>query len=182
MGKPFRVAFATFVILEDVVRGVNRPPGGAAVWFETPLRARYAETDKMGVVYHGNFFTWFEVGRTDLCRQCGFSYRDMEIEDDAHMMVTEVAVRYRRPARYDDEILIRTRVAEMAKRTLRFDYQVVNAATGEALAEGATSHVVTSSAGRPRSFPAAQAALVAARLNAMRAAVTLKDAEDDMTT
>jgi len=144
-------------------------------WFETRLRVRYAETDKMGVVYHANFVVWFEVGRTDLCKQCGFSYREMEIEDDAHLMVTDVSVRFRRPARYDDEILVRTRVAEMAKRTLKFEYQVVNAATGEALAEGSTSHVVTSSAGRPRSFPAAQGALVAARLNAMRAAVTLNN-------
>jgi acyl-CoA thioester hydrolase len=151
-------------------------------WFETRLRVRYAETDKMGVVYHANFVVWFEVGRTDLCKQCGFSYRDMEIEDDAHLMVTEIAVRYRRPARYDDEILIRTRVAEFAKRTLEFEYQVVNAATGETLAEGSTSHVVTSAAGRPRSFPSAQAALVTARLNAMQAAVTLNNEEDEQTT
>ena len=59
------------------------------LWFETPLRVRYAETDKMGVVYYGNYFTWFEIGRTDVCRQCGFSYRDMEIEDDAFLMVVE---------------------------------------------------------------------------------------------
>jgi acyl-CoA thioester hydrolase len=148
-------------------------------WFETRLRVRYAETDKMGVVYHANFVVWLEVGRTDLCKQCGFSYRDMEIEEDAHLMVTDVSIRYRRPARYDDEILIRTRVAEMAKRTLKFEYLVLNAVTGDTLAEGATSHVVTSSAGRPRSFPAAQAALVAARLYALRAAVTLNDQEEE---
>jgi acyl-CoA thioester hydrolase len=148
-----------------------------APWFETRLRVRYAETDKMGVVYHANFVVWFEVGRTDLCKQCGFTYRDMEADDDAHMMVTDVSVRYRRPARYDDEILIRTRVAEFARRTLKFEYQVLNADTGESLAEGSTSHVVTTSAGRPRSFPAAQAALVAARLYAMRAAVTLNEEE-----
>jgi acyl-CoA thioester hydrolase len=140
------------------------------VWFETPVRVRYAETDKMGVVYHGNFFTWFEVGRTDLCLQCGFSYRDMEIEDDAHLMVVEAACRYRRPARYEDDVVVRTRLAEFARRTLRFEYEVVRASTGELLAEGATAHVVTGSDGRVRSFPVRQAALVRARLSALGAA------------
>src|SRR4029079_3951690 len=92
-----------------------------APWFETRLRVRYAETDKMGVVYHSNFIVWFEVGRTDLSRQCGFLYRDMELEDDAHLMVVDVRCRYRRPARYDDDILVRTRVADFARRTLRFE-------------------------------------------------------------
>jgi len=142
-------------------------------WFETTLRVRYAETDKMGVVYHSNFIVWFEVGRTDLCRQCGFLYRDMELEDDAHLMVVDVRCRYRRPARYDDDILVRTRVADFARRTLRFEYEIVRASTGELLAEGETKHVVTSAEGRPRAFPARQAGLVLARLKAMAAAGTL---------
>jgi acyl-CoA thioester hydrolase len=146
------------------VRGVNQPHDGAAIWFETPIRVRYAETDKMGVAYHGNFFTWFEVGRTDLCLQCGFSYRDMEIEDDAHLMVVDASCRYRRPARYEDDLVVRTRVADFARRTLAFEYEVVRVATGEVLATGATSHVVTTSEGRVRSFPERQARLVRARL------------------
>ncbi len=129
-------------------------------WFETPIRVRYAETDKMGVVYHTHFVIWFEVARTDLCRQCGFSYRDMEIEDDAHLMVVDVHCRYRRPARYDDELVVRTRVAELGRRTMRFAYEVVRPSTGELLAEGSTKHVVTTSEGRPRTFPERQAALV----------------------
>ena len=137
-----------------------------SLWFETPLRVRYAETDKMGVVYYGNYFTWFEVARTDLCRQCGFSYRDMELEEDAYLMVVDASCRYRRPARYDDELVVRTRIAAFARRTMRFDYQVVDAGSGELLAEGVTSHVVTTSEGKPRSFPSAQAALLAARLYA----------------
>ena len=160
------------------MRGVNRPPSGRHAWFETALRVRYAETDKMGVVYHGNFFTWFEVGRTDLCRQCGFSYRDMEVEDDAHLMVVEAACRYLRPARYEDDVVVRTRVAGFARRTLRFEYEVVRAAPGELLAEGATAHVVTTAAGRVRSFPERQAALVQARLLGDDAAVRLDAIED----
>lgn len=142
-------------------------------WFETSIRVRYAETDKMGVVYHSNFVVWFEVGRADLCRQCGFSYRDMEIEDDAHMMVVDVHVRYRRPARYDDELVVRTKITHFARRTLRFAYEVHRPATDELLAEGSTRHVVTTSEGRPRTFPERQAALVRARLLAFSAAGTL---------
>ena len=157
----------------------ERDDGGSErLWFETPVRVRYAETDKMGVVYHANFIVWFEVGRTDLCRQCGFSYRDMEIEDDAHLMVVDLRCRFRRPARYEDDLVVRTRIAAFSKRTLRFAYEVVRPATGELLAEGETGHVVTSSDGRPRSFPERQAALVAARLMAMRAAGTLDGAVD----
>lgn len=136
----------------------------ASAWFETPIRVRYAETDKMGVVYYGNYFIWFEVGRTDVCRQCGFSYRDMEIEEDAYLMVAEASCRYKRPARYEDDLVVRTRIAAFTKRTMRFDYEIVDARTGALLAEGFTAHVVTSSEGRPRSFPAAQAALLRARL------------------
>jgi len=136
------------------------------LWFETPVRVRYAETDKMGVVYYGNYFIWFEIGRTDVCRQCGFSYRDMEIEDDAYLMVVEAQCRYRRPARYDDDLVVRTRVASWARRTMRFDYQLVDAASREVLAEGMTAHVVTTSEGRTRSFPERQAELIAVRLMA----------------
>ena len=157
----------------------ERAPLPENVWFETPVRVRYAETDKMGVVYHANFLVWFEVGRTDLCRQCGFSYRDLETEDDAHLMVVEARVRYRRPARYEDDLVVRTRVAAFARRTLRFAYEVTRASTGDLLAEGETVHVVTTSDGRPRSFPAAQAALVLARLKGGSAAGRLDGAEDE---
>jgi acyl-CoA thioester hydrolase len=136
------------------------------VWFETPVRVRYAETDKMGVVYYGNYFTWFEVGRTDLCRQCGFSYRDMEIERDAYLMVVSASCRYRSPARYDDDLVIRTRIAAFARRTMTFEYRVEAAGRG-LLAEGSTAHVVTTADGRVRAFPAAEAALIAGRLNAL---------------
>lgn len=136
-----------------------------APWFETPIRVRYAETDKMGVVYYGNYFVWFEVGRTDLCRQCGFVYRDMELQDDAYLMVVSASCTYIRSARYDEDLIVRTRVATFAKRTMSFEYEVVLAATGDLVAEGSTAHIVTNSEGRPRSFPPRQASLVKARLN-----------------
>lgn len=134
-------------------------------WFETPIRVRYEETDKMGVVYYGNYFTWFEVGRTDVCRQCGFRYRDMELEDDAYLMVVGAECTYRRPATYDDDLIIRTRIGAMTRRTMRFEYQIVLSDTRDVLAEGGTSHVVTNSLGRPRSFPVRQAELLRSGLN-----------------
>ena len=77
---------------------------------DTTIRVRYAETDQMGIVYHGNYFTWFEIGRVELCRQLGFEYKQMETEDDCFIVVAEAQCRYKKPARFDDLLTIRTRV------------------------------------------------------------------------
>jgi acyl-CoA thioester hydrolase len=122
-------------------------------WTVTTLRVRYAETDQMGVVYYANFFVWFEIGRTDLCRQYGFAYRDMEERDGLYIMVAEARCRYKAPARYDDELEIRTCVREVRKRVLVFGYEVYRPATAELLAEGETIHVITDRQGRPRALP-----------------------------
>src|SRR5438132_9193972 len=111
-------------------------------WSETRLRVRYAETDQARVVYHSNYLIWFEVGRVELCRDHGFNYRDMERAADARLPVTEARVRYRQPARYDDEILVRTRIAELRSRAITFAYQVIRATDGVLLAEGETAHIV----------------------------------------
>jgi acyl-CoA thioester hydrolase len=120
---------------------------------DTTIRVRYAETDQMGVVYYGNYFTWFEVGRAEFCRQLGFDYRRMEIEDDSFIVVAEASCRYRRPARYDDLLTIRTRVTESRKRTLRFSYEILRQDTGELLATGETTHVICDRLGQPKSLP-----------------------------
>jgi YbgC/YbaW family acyl-CoA thioester hydrolase len=75
------------------------------VWHETLLRVRYAETDKMGIVYYANYLVWFEIGRTDYCRARGFSYRDMEENEDAFLVVAEAYCRYKAAAYYDDELI-----------------------------------------------------------------------------
>ena len=75
---------------------------------ESRVRVRYAETDQMGVVYHSNFFIWFEIGRVELLRQMGFTYKEMEARDGCYIAVVDARCRYKSPARYDDEILIRT--------------------------------------------------------------------------
>jgi acyl-CoA thioester hydrolase len=122
-------------------------------WHETLLRVRYSETDKMGIVYYANYLVWFEIGRAEFCRARGFSYRDMEENDDAFLVVAEAYCRYKAPAYYDDELLIRTHIAELRRRSLRFGYEIVRASDDQIIAEGETGHVVTDGNGRVRSFP-----------------------------
>lgn len=120
---------------------------------ETTVRVRYAETDQMGVVYYGNYFTWFEIGRVELCRQLGFEYKRMETEDDSFIVVADAHCRYKRPARFDDLLVIRTKVTQSQRRTVRFDYEIVDQASGELLATGDTLHVICDRLGKPKSLP-----------------------------
>ncbi len=113
---------------------------------ETRLRVRYAETDQMGVVYHSNHFIWFEVGRVELLRQMGFSYRDMESQDNCFIAVAEAKCRYRAPARYDDEVLVRTELLNVRDSVVHFGYELRRAADNLLLAEGETTHIVTDAA------------------------------------
>jgi acyl-CoA thioester hydrolase len=106
---------------------------------------RYAETDQMGVVYHSNHLIWFEVGRVELMRQMGFSYRDMERDEDRFIAVAEVQCRYRAPVYYDEEVLIRTRLKSVRESVVIFNYELVRVGTGALLAEGETTHIVTDS-------------------------------------
>lgn len=110
---------------------------------ETRLRVRYAETDQMGVVYHANHFVWFEVGRVELLRQLGFSYKDMESEDGRFIAVAEAKCRYRAPARYDDEVLVRTQLLNVRDSVVHFGYELRRVEDGTLLAEGETTHIVT---------------------------------------
>ena len=119
---------------------------------ETRLRVRYAETDKMGVVYYANYFVWMEIGRTEYCKSIGFSYRDMEAED-ANMAVADASCRYVAPARYDDEILVRTSVDRLSRRLVTFVYSIHHAASGKLLAEGKTVHITVGKDGKTCSIP-----------------------------
>jgi acyl-CoA thioester hydrolase len=117
------------------------------------LRVRYAETDQMGVAWHGSYFAWFEVGRTDLLRERGVSYRELEA-DDLHLPVIEASARYLRPARYDDLLEIRTRVAAHSGARVSFDYEIRAEGSAEPLATGFTAHAAVDGRGRPRRLPA----------------------------
>lgn len=120
---------------------------------EAFLRVRYAETDKMGVVYHANYLIWFEIGRTEFCRARGFSYREMEENENAFLVVAECYCRYKAPAYYDDVLMVRTHITELRRRSLRFGYEIVRESDGTIIAEGETGHVVTDKTGRVRSLP-----------------------------
>ena len=112
----------------------------------TPARVRYAETDQMGVVYYANYLVWFEIGRVEVLRALGFSYRQLEQEHGCILPVIEATCRYRASARYDDEIIIESRPALLRGSIIKFAYRILRkAADGSEpalLAEGETVHVV----------------------------------------
>jgi acyl-CoA thioester hydrolase len=120
---------------------------------ETLARVRYQETDQMDMVYYGNYFTYFEIGRVEYMREKGVAYKQMETESDTFIVVTEAHCRYLRSARYDDLLRIRTRVSESRRRSLRFAYEILRHQTGELLATGETAHIICNGEGRPKSLP-----------------------------
>jgi len=122
-------------------------------WHETEIRVRYAETDQMGIVHNANYLVWFEVGRSDFCRARGFSYKEMEAEDNALMVVAESYCRYKSPAYYEDILVVRTKVEEIRSRSLRFIYEIFRPTDETLLAEGETLHLVTDEHKKVRSLP-----------------------------
>ena len=113
---------------------------------------RYAETDQMGVVYHTNYLVWFEIARTDLLRNAGWTYRDMEAEG-FFLPVIEVGCQYLQAAKYDDDVDIRTQGALLSPARLKFEYEAVRAADAVVLASGYTVHAVIDRTGRPCRLP-----------------------------
>lgn len=120
----------------------------------TRLRVRYAETDQMGVVYHANYFIWFEIGRVELLRSHGWSYRTLEA-DGISLPVITATCHYRRPARYDDELEIRTHGRLISAVRVGFTYTLVRLPDEQLLAEAETAHVPLNAAGRPCRLPSA---------------------------
>jgi acyl-CoA thioester hydrolase len=118
----------------------------------TRVRVRYAETDRMGVVYYANYFVWFEVGRTDWLRQTGWTYREME-RDGISLPVIEAQCEYRQPARYDDEIEIATNGTLVTPVRVRFDYALSRSGDDTAIAAGHTVHAAVDPDGRPCRLP-----------------------------
>jgi acyl-CoA thioester hydrolase len=116
----------------------------------TRVRVRYAETDQMGVVYYANYLVWLEVGRTELLRTLGWSYRAMEAAG-YHLPVIEVSCQYHRPAYYDDELEIRTTGRLNSPVRLTFEYEIRREA--ERIVTGRTSHASLNVQGRPVRLP-----------------------------
>ena len=113
---------------------------------------RYAETDKMGVVYYANYFVWFEVGRTDLLRDSGSSYRELEA-DGIHLPVIEAHCDYQQPARYDDELEIHTTGRLVSPVRVEFVYEIERYTDHLTLAIGRTVHASLDHDGRPCRLP-----------------------------
>ena len=130
---------------------------------ETRLRVSYAETDKMGIVHHSNYYVWFELGRSDLCRDRGFSYLEMEDQEDARLVVAESQCRYRSPAFYEDELVVNTRIGHLRSRSITFTYEVHRPSTDTLIATGETKHIVTDTMNKIRSMPKRYVELLADR-------------------
>jgi len=122
-------------------------------YHDATVRVRYAETDQMGVVYHGNYLVWFEVGRVELIRALGIEYKQMELQDDCHIVVADAHCRYLCSAQYDEVVRVRTRIAKAASRMITFSYEILRDADERLLATGETMHVVCGSNGKPKSLP-----------------------------
>jgi acyl-CoA thioester hydrolase len=120
---------------------------------EVRLRVRYAETDKMGVVYHANFFVWMEIGRVELMRSLGFDYKQMEIDDDCHLPVADLRCRFKSPAYYDEQIVVRTEVLRVGRSLVEFSYEISRGTDNTLLAKGETTHLVVSSSLEKRTLP-----------------------------
>jgi len=116
------------------------------------VRVRYAETDQMGVVYYANYFVWFEVGRTDLLRSLGGTYKDLEAEG-IFLPVIEASCTYSQASRYDDELDIRTTGKLLSPVRMEFQYEVVRLADQVTTATGRTVHAALNGRGRPCRLP-----------------------------
>jgi acyl-CoA thioester hydrolase len=120
---------------------------------EITIRARYAETDAMGVVHHASYVVWLEQGRTELLRVMGVSYREIE-SAGFFVVLSDLQVRYHASARYDDLVLLRATLDGRRSRQLSFSYQLSLSATGTLLVNARSQHIVVSRAtGRPTRLP-----------------------------
>ena len=117
---------------------------------EIEIRVRYQETDPMGLLHHANYFTYFEIERTELLRACGGNYRKME-EQGQFVVVVKADCRYRRPARYDDLLTIRTTVARITHVKIEHEYRVLRG--DEELAVGHVTLAVLDRQGKPCRVP-----------------------------
>jgi acyl-CoA thioester hydrolase len=117
------------------------------------LRVRYAETDQMGIVYHANYLVWMEIGRVELVRSRGWSYKELEAEG-LYLAVVEASCKYVYPARYDEEIAVDTTIERSSSRLVEFGYKIRSLNSDKLLAEGVTRHVWLNREMRPVSLPA----------------------------
>lgn len=117
---------------------------------EIEVRVRYAETDAMGFLHHARYFVYYEMGRTELLRLSGISYREME-ERGLFYVVVKLEARYRVPARYDDVLTLITRTERLTR--VRVDHAYELRRDGRLLAEARSTLALVDRAGRPTPLP-----------------------------
>lgn len=117
----------------------------------TSIKVRYKETDQMGVVYHGNYFTWFDIGRTEFFRNMGMVYTELE-DDGVLLPVIEANCKYIKPAKYDDEIIIITKLSSLKGVRLKFQYTLYRKEDNILIGEGYTIHAFVDKELRPINF------------------------------
>jgi acyl-CoA thioester hydrolase len=119
---------------------------------EIEERVRYSETDQMGVAHNKSYFEWFEIGRTEFCRQRGVPYEEIETLG-FYLVVVEAFCKYRRPLRYDDVFVIRVSLREIAPKKVVFDYDLLTKEDRKLVASGYTVHIVTNAKAEVSSMP-----------------------------
>ncbi len=119
---------------------------------EIEERVRYSETDQMGVAHNKSYFEWFEIGRTEFCRQRGISYKQIETLG-FYLVVVEAFCKYRRPLRYDDVFVIHVSLREVMPKKTVFDYELLTREGRKLIASGYTVHIVTNAKGEVSAMP-----------------------------
>ena len=119
--------------------------------YKTDIRVRYKETDRMGVVYYGNYLTWFEVARNELFRDAGLSYREMEEKLGVRFMVASASCNYKSSVTYDDLVTVETQICKIKNTSFGFNYKVQCGT--RLVAHGETLHVFTDKTGKPIRIP-----------------------------
>ncbi len=127
---------------------------------EIEERVRYSETDQMGVAHNKSYFEWFELGRTEFCRQRGVPYQEIESQG-FYLVVVEASCKYRRPLRYDQAFIIRVTLRESTPKKFVFDYALFTKEERTLVAEGTTVHIVTNRRGEVTPLPDSLRARVA---------------------
>jgi acyl-CoA thioester hydrolase len=116
-------------------------------------RVIYGDTDQMGMVYYGNYLRYFEIARNEFLRQAGARYRAFEETHGLMLPVVEAHIRYRRPARYDDELAIYAAIPEVRGASARFVYEIRRLPDGEPLVDGHTVHACIDGEGKIARLP-----------------------------
>ena len=137
-----------------ILLSVSEPMTGTWVdgWFETPIRVKYPEVDPQGVVHHAVYLHYFEQVRTEMLRDLGIPYSEIE-KEGTRLMVVESRLRHHSPARYDEVLLVRARTARVTRVRIAIGYRILRRGSLEVLCEGETVLVSVDFTGRPKALP-----------------------------